>query len=64
MSNTNLKFKDIPIGEVIFFNGQYAIKLDSKRLHVTRLGVDGFMEIDENTELQIVDEDEKWPLID
>lgn len=58
MSNTNLKFKDIPKGVAIMFNGQYAIKIDSKRLSIPSYGSDGFIEIDEETELEVIEEEE------
>lgn len=57
MSNKSLKFKDIPKGEAIMFNGQYAIKIDSKRLLLSCYGSDGFMEIDEETEFEVIEED-------
>lgn len=57
MSNTNLKFKDIPKGEALLFNGQYAIKIDSKRLLLSCYGSDGFIEIDEETEFEVIEEE-------
>ena len=57
MSNKILKFKDIPKGEAILFNGHYAIKIDSKRLLLSCYGSDGFMEIDEETEFEVIEED-------
>lgn len=57
MSNAKLKFKDIPKGEAILFNGQYAIKIDSKRLLLSCHGADGFMEIDEETEFEVIEEE-------
>lgn len=51
MSNKRLKFKDIPKGEAILFNCQYAIKIDSKRLLLSCYGADGFIEIDEEQSL-------------
>lgn len=57
MSNTKLKFKDIPKGEAILFNGQYAIKIDSKRLLLSCYGADGFIEIDEEREFEVIEEE-------
>lgn len=57
MTNTNLKFKDIPKGEAILFNGNYAIKAGSNRLNVIILGVEGFIEMDEETELQVIEDE-------
>lgn len=50
-------FKDLEKGKAILFNGSYAIKIDNKRIHVTKLGVDGFIELDENEELEINEEE-------
>lgn len=50
-------FRDLEKGKAILFNGSYAIKIDSKRIHVTKLGVDGFIELDENEELEISEEE-------
>lgn len=50
-------FKDLERGKAILFNGSYAIKIDNKRIHVTKLGVDGFIELDENEELEINEEE-------
>lgn len=58
MSNTKLKFKDIPKGEAILFNGQYAIKIDSKRLLQSCYGADGFIEIDEEREFEVIEEED------
>lgn len=57
MSNKSLKFKDIPKGEAIMLNGQYAIKIDSKRLLLSCYGADGFIEIDEETEFDVIEGD-------
>ena len=46
-------FKDLEKGKAILFNGSYAIKIDNKRIHVTKLGVDGFIEFKEDEELEI-----------
>lgn len=58
MSNAKLKFKDIPKGEAILFNGQYAIKIDSKRLLLSCYGADGFMEVDEEREFEVIEEED------
>lgn len=58
MSNTKLKFKDIPKGEAILFNGQYAIKIDSKRLLLSCYGADGFIEINEEREFEVIEEED------
>jgi hypothetical protein len=58
MSNTKLKFKDIPKGEAILFNGQYAIKINSKRLLLSCYGADGFIEIDEEREFEVIEEED------
>lgn len=58
MSNAKLKFKDIPKGEAILFNGQYAIKIDSKRLLLSCYGADGFIEIDEEREFEVIEEED------
>lgn len=50
-------FRDLEKGKAILFNGSYAIKIDNKRIHVTKLGVDGFIELDENEELEISEEE-------
>ena len=50
-------FKDLEKGKAILFNVSYAIKIDNKRIHVTKLGVDGFIELDENEELEINEEE-------
>ena len=50
-------FKDLEKGKAILFNGSYAIKIDNKRIHVTKLGVDGFIELDENEVLEISEEE-------
>jgi len=57
MSNAKLKFKDIPKGEAILLNGQYAIKIDSNRLLLSCYGADGFIEIDEETEFDVIEGD-------
>lgn len=57
MSNKSLKFKDIPKGEAIMLNGQYAIKINSKRLLLSCYGADGFIEIDEETEFDVIEEE-------
>lgn len=57
MSNKSLKFKDIPKGEAIMFNGQYAIKIDSKRLLLSCYGANGFIEVDEETEFEVIGDD-------
>lgn len=57
MSNKSLKFKDIPKGEAIMFNGQYAIKIDRKRLLLSCYGANGFIEVDEETEFEVIGDD-------
>lgn len=57
MSNAKLKFKDIPKGEAILLNGQYAIKIDSKRLLQSCYGANGFIEVDEETEFEVIGDD-------
>lgn len=39
------------------FNGQYAIKIDSKRLLLSCYGADGFIEIDEEREFEVIEGD-------
>ncbi len=50
-----IKFKDLEKGKSVLFNGSYAIKVDDKRLHVTRFGADGFIEFSPDEELEIIE---------
>jgi len=50
-------FKDLEKGKSFLFNGAYAIKIDNKRIHVTKLGTDGFIELDENEVLEISEDE-------
>lgn len=50
-------FRDLEKGKSFLFNGAYAIKIDNKRIHVTKLGTDGFIELDENEELEISEDE-------
>ncbi len=51
-----MKFSDLPKGQAVLFNGQYAIKQDSKTLFISRLGVDGFHHMKEDEMLEIIEE--------
>lgn len=53
-----IKFKDIEKGKSILFNGNYAIKIDDIRLHVTKLGVDGFIEFKPDEEIEIIEDND------
>lgn len=53
-----IKFKDLEKGKSIIFNDNYAIKLDDKTLHVTKLGVDGFIEFKPDEEIEIIEDND------
>jgi hypothetical protein len=53
-----IKFKDLEKGKSILFNDNYAIKIDDTRLHVTKLGADGFMEFSPDDEIEIVEDND------
>lgn len=48
-----IKFSDLPKGQAVLFNGQYAIKQDSKTLFISRLGVDGYIQVDPEQEFEV-----------
>ena len=50
-------FKDLERGKSFLFNGAYAIKVDDRRILVTRFGADGFIEMDEMEVLEISEEE-------
>ena len=50
-------FKDLERGKAFLFNGAYAIKVDDKKILVTRFGADGFIEFKQDEELEISEED-------
>ena len=50
-------FKDLERGKAFLFNGAYAIKVDDKKILVTRFGADGFIEFNQDEELEISEED-------
>lgn len=52
------RFKDIPVGQFVLFNGHYAVKTHDKKIHVTKLGIDGYFELDDDTELELEDNDD------
>lgn len=52
-------FKDLEKGRAFLFNGAYAIKVDSKRILVSKYGSDGFIDMNENDELEMYEDDEE-----
>ena len=50
-------FRDLERGKSFLFNGAYAIKVDDRRILVSRFGADGFIEMDEMEVLEL-EEDE------
>jgi hypothetical protein len=50
-------FRDLEKGKSFLFNGAYAIKVDDKRILISRFGADGFIELDE-MEVFEISEDE------
>ena len=47
------KFKDLDKGVIMEYNGHYAVKHSDTVLHVTRLGVDGYISIDPEQEFEV-----------
>jgi hypothetical protein len=52
-------FKDLEKGKSFLLNGLYAIKVDSKRILVSKYGSDGFIDMNENDELEMYEDDEE-----
>ena len=52
-------FKDLEKGKSFLFNGSVAIKVDSKRILVSKYGSDGFIDMNENDELEMYEDDEE-----
>jgi hypothetical protein len=52
-------FKDLEKGKSFLLNGLYAIKVDSKRILVSKYGSDGFIDMNENDELEMHEDDEE-----
>ena len=52
-------FKNIPINTEVLFNGHFAIKVKPNCIHIPRLGVNGFLHISEDEDLEVIDEKEK-----
>jgi hypothetical protein len=50
-------FKDLDRGKSFLFNGAYAIKVDDKKILVTRFGSDGFIEFNQDEELEISEDE-------
>ena len=47
------KFKDLDKGVIMEYNGHYAVKFSGTVLHVTRLGVDGYIQVDPEQEFEV-----------
>ena len=54
-----MTFKDIPIGSDVLYNGHYAIKTKPNEIQIPRLGTNGFIYIDSEQEIEVIDAKEK-----
>lgn len=50
-------FRDLEKGKSFLFNGSVAIKVDNKRILVSRYGSNGFIEMDEMEVLEISEDE-------
>lgn len=54
-------FRDIPIGTEILYKGHYAKKTKPNEIQIPRLGTNGFLHIDNEQEIEVIDAKQKKP---